>query len=185
MQYISLLFLLIATCAYAQQDDAVFTVKAKPTINPNIDTLVGGRVYHFKVNGLALTKIVAATINNGRVVVTASEITIWPKSTERQLRIDTLNLYVNVDGKYQKALSKVFTVITTPQAKAELMFTNTNTNTQQLRYDSTQITVVSTTRQESMGSNKPIVKSPSSQAQKRKRRRIPSSLTTTTTNKQW
>ncbi|MBS1611458.1 MAG: hypothetical protein JST49_01415 [Bacteroidetes bacterium] len=159
----------------AQDSDVVFTVKTKPTINPNIDTLVGGRVYHFKVNGLALTKIVAATINNGRVVVTASEITIWPNSTERQLRIDTLNLYVNVDGKYQKALSKAFTVITVPVAKGNLVYTNTNT--QQLYFDTGQIESISTSQPDSISLDR--YKSRKVSGPRAKERRTSNGLVTT------
>lgn len=155
MQYISLFFLLVATCTYAQVGDAVFTVNKKQAVislQPNIDTLYNCIAYSFVLKGVDVKDIDSISFGQAKVRV------------DNMLHISNASMYDTVLKLYvrkQGVMTEIYSKSVVIQYCADKP------------------------SQTKTGPDKPIVKSRSTQAQKRKRRRTPSSLTTTTTNRQW
>jgi hypothetical protein len=155
MRYISLLFLLVATCTYAQVGDAVFTVNKKQAVislQPNIDTLYNCIAYSFVLKGVDVKDIDSISFGQAKV-----RVDNMLHISNASMFDTVLELYVRKQGVMIEVYRRRFVV----------------------RYCADKPLRTKT------GAKKQIAKYRYRDISKRNRRRTPSSLTTTTTNRQW
>lgn len=100
----------------AQQGEDVFTVRNPYNVwlQPPMEQFVAGRAYHFKVKGLALKDISAATMNRAKVLLTDTDIVITPQPVATEPRTDSLELFIIKNGKQRRVFNQVFKIVKLP-----------------------------------------------------------------------